>query len=104
MAQAGDPTGTGFGGPGYAFEIETSPNLVFDRAGLLAMANSGPTSNGSQFFITYGPAEHLNGSFTIFGEVLDGMDVVETISLRDPSQSAELPIGDLILDVTIEIN
>jgi cyclophilin family peptidyl-prolyl cis-trans isomerase/protein-disulfide isomerase len=104
VAQAGDPTGTGYGGPGYSFAIETDPNLVFDRAGLLAMANSGPTSNGSQFFITFGPAEHLNGQFTIFGEVIQGMDVAESLTPRDPSQAADLPQGDLILDVTIEVH
>lgn len=104
VAQAGDPTGTGYGGPGYAFAIETSPQLSFDRAGVLAMANSGPTSNGSQFFITLGPAEHLDGQFTIFGEVIQGMDVVESLTLRDPSVSADLPPGDLILDVTIEVH
>lgn len=102
VAQAGDPTGTGYGGPGYAFAIETDPNLTFDRPGLLAMANSGPTSNGSQFFITLGPAAHLNGQFTIFGEVIQGMDVVESLTLRDPSVEAGLLPGDLILDVTIE--
>ncbi|MEX1248650.1 MAG: peptidylprolyl isomerase [Anaerolineales bacterium] len=104
MAQGGDPSGTGGGHPGYFFAIEVDPNLTFDRAGLLAMANSGPTSNGSQFFITYGPASHLNGQFTIFGEVIQGMDVVESLTARDPSQSAELPPGDLILDVTIEVH
>jgi cyclophilin family peptidyl-prolyl cis-trans isomerase/predicted DsbA family dithiol-disulfide isomerase len=102
VAQAGDPTGTGYGGPGYSFAIEVDPNLTFDRAGLLAMANSGPTSNGSQFFITYGPTEHLNGQFTIFGEVIQGMDVVESLTPRDPSVDPNLPPGDLILDVTIE--
>jgi cyclophilin family peptidyl-prolyl cis-trans isomerase/protein-disulfide isomerase len=104
VAQAGDPTGSGYGGPGYSFAIETDPDLVFDRAGLLAMANSGPTSNGSQFFITYGPAEHLNGQFTIFGEVIQGMDVVEALTARDPSTAADLPPGDLILDVIIEVH
>jgi cyclophilin family peptidyl-prolyl cis-trans isomerase/protein-disulfide isomerase len=102
VAQAGDPTGTGYGGPGYTFTIEPDASLAFDRAGLLAMANSGPTSNGSQFFITLGPAAHLNGQFTIFGEVIQGMDVVESLTPRDPSQQAGLPPGDLILDVTIE--
>lgn len=102
IAQAGDPTGSGYGSPGYAFAIETDPSLTFDRAGLLAMANSGPTSNGSQFFITLGPAEHLNEQFTIFGEVIQGLDVVENLTPRDPAQSADLPPGDLILDVTIE--
>lgn len=102
VAQAGDPTGSGYGGPGYSFAIETDPELTFDRAGLLAMANSGPTSNGSQFFITLAPAEHLDGGYTIFGEVIQGMDVVESLTPRDPSQAADLPVGDLILDVTIE--
>jgi len=104
MAQAGDPTGTGFGGPGYAFEIEPSSSYLFDRAGLLAMANAGPTSNGSQFFITFAEASHLNGGFTIFGEVLQGMDVVESLSPRDPSSGPNLAPGDLILDVIIEAN
>jgi cyclophilin family peptidyl-prolyl cis-trans isomerase len=67
------------------------------------MANSGPTSNGSQFFITYGPAEHLNGGYTIFGEVISGMDVVESLAARDPAQGGNLPPGDLILDVSIEV-
>ncbi|MGH2583158.1 MAG: peptidylprolyl isomerase [Anaerolineales bacterium] len=104
VAQAGDPTGTGYGGPGYAFAIEVDSNLVFDRPGLLAMANSGPTANGSQFFITLGPAGHLNGQFTIFGEVIQGMTVVESLTPRDPSQSVDLPPGDLILDVSIEVH
>jgi cyclophilin family peptidyl-prolyl cis-trans isomerase/protein-disulfide isomerase len=104
VAQGGDPSGTGYGGPGYAFAIEPSPSLPFDRPGLLAMANAGPTSNGSQFFITLGPAEHLNMQFTVFGEVIQGMDVVESLTARDPSQSTDLPPGDLITDVTIEVH
>ena len=102
MAQGDDPSGTGMGGPGYAFKNETSPDLKFDREGLLAMANSGPDTNGSQFFITYGPAEHLNGSYTIFGEVLEGMDVVNSLTPRDPSQGGALPPGDLIIRITIQ--
>jgi cyclophilin family peptidyl-prolyl cis-trans isomerase len=102
MAQGGDPSGSGMGGPGYAFKNETSPDLTFDRAGLLAMANSGPDTNGSQFFITYGPASHLDGSYTIFGEVLEGMEVVEALTPRDPSQGSDLPPGDIILKITIE--
>lgn len=102
VAQAGDPSGTGMGGPGYAFGIEIHPDLSFDRAGLLAMANAGPEANGSQFFITYAPAEHLNGGFTIFGEVIEGMDVVEQLTPRDPSQGMGGPPGDVILDVIIE--
>lgn len=104
VAQAGDPTGTGLGGPGYAFKNETTPELVFDRAGLLAMANAGPDSNGSQFFITLGPAEHLNGGYTIFGEVIGGMDVVESITPRDPSNGTDLPAGTTIINITIEEN
>jgi cyclophilin family peptidyl-prolyl cis-trans isomerase len=102
MAQAGDPTGLGIGGPGYMFKNETSEDLVFDRAGLLAMANSGADTNGSQFFITYGPAEHLNGNFTIFGEVTKGMEVVESLTPRDPNQGTELPPGDAIISIKIK--
>lgn len=102
VAQAGDPTGTGFGGPGYAFVNETDPDVTFDAAGLVAMANAGPDSNGSQFFITYGPTEQLNGNYTIFGEVIEGMDVVRSLSPRDPSQGINLPPGDEIIKVTVE--
>ncbi|HSQ27286.1 MAG TPA: peptidylprolyl isomerase [Anaerolineales bacterium] len=102
MAQGGDPTGTGFGGPGYAFDNEISPELKFDQAGLLSMANAGPGSNGSQFFITLGAAPHLDGGYTIFGRVLSGMEVVESLAPRDPSQGLGLPPGTLILDVLIE--
>jgi cyclophilin family peptidyl-prolyl cis-trans isomerase len=102
VAQSGDPTGTGIGGPGYAFKNETTPELIFDRKGLLAMANSGPDTNGSQFFITYGPAENLNGSYTIFGEVITGMDVAESLTPRNPSQNPDLPPGDAIFTVKIE--
>jgi len=99
MAQGGDRTGTGRGGPGYQFEDEFS-DLTFDKAGLLAMANSGPNTNGSQFFITYGPTEHLNGLHTIFGQVVEGMDVVNSLTRRDPQQSPTFE-GDAIETVTI---
>lgn len=102
MAQAGDPTGTGIGGPGYAFKNETTSELVFDRAGLLAMANSGPDTNGSQFFITYGPAEHLNGGYTIFGQVIEGMDVVDDLAPRNPQEGGDLPPGDEIITIIVE--
>jgi cyclophilin family peptidyl-prolyl cis-trans isomerase/protein-disulfide isomerase len=101
VAQTGDPTGTGFGGPGYRFSNDVSNDLVFDRAGLVAMANSGPDSNGSQFFITYGAAPNLNGGYSIFGEVVEGLDVVENITPRDPQSGSELPAGDLIVSVSI---
>ena len=90
IAQAGDPTGTGFGGPGYAFMNEVVAGLEFDREGVLAMANAGEGSNGSQFFITYGPATQLNGKYTIFGRVLSGMDVLRSLTPRNPEQDASL--------------
>ena len=102
MAQGGDPSGSGMGGPGYAFKNETTPDLSFDRKGLVAMANSGPDTNGSQFFITYAPVQRLDGGYTIFGEVIEGMEVAESITPRDPSQGGVLPPGDLIITITIE--
>jgi cyclophilin family peptidyl-prolyl cis-trans isomerase/protein-disulfide isomerase len=102
VAQTGDPTGTGFGEPGYAFSLEVSENVIFNRKGLVAMANSGPDTNGSQFFITYDEAPTLNGNYTIFGEVIEGMDVVENLSPRDPQRGEVLPPGDILIDITIE--
>jgi len=104
VAQAGDPSGSGFGGPGYAFDNEIDPELTFDGPGVVGMANAGPGSNGSQFFITYTAAPKLNGGYTIFGHVISGMDVVESLTPRDPSQSMNLPPGDEILSVSIEVN
>ena len=101
MAQAGDPSGTGFGGPGYTFRNESS-DLRFDSEGIVAMANAGPDSNGSQFFITYSPTPHLDREFTIFGRVLEGMDVATRLTPRDLSQNANAPPGDTIITVTIE--
>ena len=101
VAQAGDPSGTGRGGPGYFFKNEVS-DLKYDKPGVVGMANSGPDTNGSQFFITYAPEPTLDGSYTIFGQVIKGMDVVESLTPRDPSQSGDLPAGDKILSVTIE--
>lgn len=101
IAQAGDPTGTGFGGPGYAFVNETS-DLLFDEEGLLAMANAGADTNGSQFFITLGPAPQLNGSYTIFGRVIEGMDIAQNITLRNPEAGPNQPPGDTILRISIE--
>lgn len=101
MAQTGDPTGTGLGGPGYGFENEVS-DLQFDGPGVVGMANAGPGSNGSQFFITYAAAPHLDGDFTIFGRLISGMDTLEKLTPRDPSISGSLPPGDRILSVEIQ--
>jgi cyclophilin family peptidyl-prolyl cis-trans isomerase len=101
VAQAGDPSGTGYGGPGYAFINEVVAGLEFDREGMLAMANAGEGSNGSQFFITYGPATTLNGRYTIFGQVIDGMDTLRNLTPRNIDEKADLPPGDLILTATV---
>jgi cyclophilin family peptidyl-prolyl cis-trans isomerase len=99
MAQGGDPTGTGVGGPGYRFEDEFS-DLTFDKPGLLAMANSGPNTNGSQFFITYAPVPGLEERHTIFGQVIEGMDAVNNLTRRDPEQNPAFE-GDAIETITI---
>jgi cyclophilin family peptidyl-prolyl cis-trans isomerase len=99
MAQTGDPTGTGRGGPGYVFENEDS-DLRFDKEGVVAMANAGRDTNGSQFFITFAPAEFLNGDYTIFGQVIEGMDVVNGITRRDPMENPSFN-GDVIESITI---
>jgi cyclophilin family peptidyl-prolyl cis-trans isomerase len=100
MAQGGDPTGTGSGGPGYRFDDEFDPTLRHDGPGVLSMANSGASTNGSQFFITYAAQPHLDDKHSVFGRVIDGMGVMEQISPRDPSTAAQP--GDLIQSITIE--
>jgi cyclophilin family peptidyl-prolyl cis-trans isomerase/protein-disulfide isomerase len=104
VAQTGDPSGSGFGGPGYTIHDEfKNSDLIFDKAGWLSMAHtSAPDSASSQFFITTGPTENLNGSFTIFGKVVGGQSVVLKITPRDPSQSStELPPGDKLITIIV---
>ena len=103
MIQGGDPTGTGSGGPGYRFEDEINPSLKFTKAGILAMANAGPNTNGSQFFITLAPTEWLNGKHTIFGEVVDGMNVIEKIGSLRTTKPGDKPVTPVVMKkVTIE--
>jgi peptidyl-prolyl cis-trans isomerase B (cyclophilin B) len=90
MVQGGDPTGTGSGGPGYRFEDEVRGNPLKHETGVISMANAGPNTNGSQFFITHSPQPHLNGRHTVFGKVVDGQDVVDSIEQGDRMLSVEV--------------
>ena len=100
MAQGGDPTGTGTGGPGYKIKDEFHPQLRHTKAGLLSMANAGPNTGGSQFFITYGRTPHLDNRHAIFGEVVEGLENATSISERDPMRARQP--GDTIESVVIE--
>ena len=93
MIQGGDPTGTGRGGPGYRFEDETQGNPLKHEAGVISMANAGPNTNGSQFFITHSPQPHLNGRHTVFGKVVEGQDVVDAIRQGDKIGKVEVAEG-----------
>lgn len=100
-AETGDPSGTGNGGPGYTLKDEIASALNFSQPGVVAMANSGPGTNGSQFFITLTSQPSLNGKYTIFGQVIQGMETVRQLTLRDPSVTTKLPPADIIQSVTI---
>ena len=102
FAQTGDPSGTGKGNPGYYIITEFDPTLKFNKPGRVAMVNSGPDTSGSQFFITFAPAAQYDGQYTIFGEVLSGMEVLEALTPRDAQPGTETPPGDKLLSVTIE--
>lgn len=102
FAQTGDPSGTGKGNPGYYVVTEIDPQRKFDRPGMVAMVNSGPDTSGSQFFITYGPASQFDGKYTIFGEVLNGMDVLKQLTPRDAQPGQATPPGDKLLSITVE--
>jgi len=98
----GDPSGTGLGNPGYLFETEITAGLRFDQPGMLAMDNNGPGTNGSRFFITLGSNAQWNGQYTIFGQVLSGLDILSALTPRDPHPGIVLPPGDELISVSIE--
>lgn len=103
VAQTGDPSGTGLGNPGYEYNNEVSPDLKFDKEGMVGLANSGANTNGAQFFITFAPVPNLDGGYTIFAQVTNGMDVLKKLTLRDPQfGTTNLANPDKILKVTIQ--
>jgi cyclophilin family peptidyl-prolyl cis-trans isomerase/protein-disulfide isomerase len=101
-AQTGDPSGTGKGNPGYYLITEILPSLTFNKPGMVAMVNSGPDTSGGQFFITYAPIAQYDGKYTIFGQVLTGMDILKALTPRDAQPGTNTPPGDKLLNITIE--
>jgi cyclophilin family peptidyl-prolyl cis-trans isomerase/protein-disulfide isomerase len=101
-AETGDPSGTGYGGPGYFIPDEFVPELKYDGPGWVGMANAGPNTNGSQFFISLAALPDYDGKYPLFGKVISGLDVVQRLTPRDPNQDAEAPPGDSIQTITIE--
>ena len=102
FAQTGDPSGTGKGNPGYYLITEIDPSMKFTTSGMVAMVNSGPDTSGSQFFITYGSTTQYDGQYTIFGQVLSGMEIVESLTPRDAQPGTETPPGDKLISITID--
>ena len=102
MIQGGDPLGNGTGGPGYSFADEFGSGKKIDKAGILAMANRGPNTNGGQFFITLAPQNHLTGKHTVFGEVTDGMKVVEKIGETNTTKPGDKPVKPITMSIKIE--